>query len=210
MRWRPLFFLALALGGHVAAAEETRPVWLVSNGFHTSLALRARDVPFRREIIGDPRADALLIGWGEADFYQGRVNAWTFGKSIFWPCPSVLHIVPLRGAVAARFAHSAVLRLTLPAAQFRTLLAQLDTAFARDPRGRRLFVARGYFADSRFYRGRERFYFPKMCNVWVAQKLHRSGLPFFVPGTMAASELMWQAQHFSHREQWLRRPVDAF
>jgi uncharacterized protein (TIGR02117 family) len=205
------FLLALAVAGlRAAGAAETKPVWLVSNGFHSSLAVRARDVPFRREIAGQSRADALLIGWGAADFYRGKVNPWTVLKATFTPSPSVLHVVPVRGPVARRFAHSDVVEFALSPAQFRILLRELDAAFARDARGQRAFISRGYFADSRFYQGRDRFYFPKMCNVWVAQRLRQSGVPVFVPTAMAANDLVWQAAKLGKRQGWKRRPPDGF
>lgn len=202
--------LALSILAGITHADETKPVWLLSNGLHTSLAVRARDVPFRQEIAGPSRADTLLIGWGAADFYRGNVTLCTVLRATLTPSPSVLHIVPVRGPLARRFAHSDIIELTLTPAQFRTLLAQLDAAFARDDAGRRDFISPGYFENSRFFRGSERFYFPKMCNLWVAQRLHRSGLPICVPGAVAASELIWQAERIGKRRQSLRLPVDGF
>lgn len=198
-----------ALSG-CAFADDARSVWLVSNGFHTSLAFRSRDVTFLREVTAESRVDGLLIGWGAADYYRGKVNPWTCLKAIAWPSPGILHVVPIRGNVAARFRHSDVIELSLSSSQFRFLLRQIDDAFARDASGRRVFITRGYFQDSRFYLSRERFYFPKMCNVWVAQKLRRSGVPVFVPTAMVANDLVWQADKLGKRRQWLRRPLDAF
>jgi hypothetical protein len=88
----------VALGGGSA-----KPVWLVSNGFHTSLAFRARDLPFARQITGDRQADILLIGWGARDFYEGKVDPWTLTKAIFGIGGSILHVVPVRGPIWKRF-----------------------------------------------------------------------------------------------------------
>lgn len=184
-------------------------MWLVSNGFHTSLAFRAADVPFRSEIVGSG-VDEILIGWGAADYYRGRVNPWTCLTAIAWPTRGLIHVVPIRRGVAAQFRHSDVIELSLSSSQLRTLLRQIDDAFARDAARQRVFVGRGYYADSRFYASRERFYFPKMCNVWVAQKLRRSGVPVCVPTAMVANDLVWQAGKLGQRRQWLRRPVDGF
>ena len=166
------FAIAILLGLCApASGEATRKVWLVGNGFHSAIAISARDIPGGRELSGDSRAEWLLFGWGDADFYRRKINPWTVLTAIVWPSPSILHVVPVRGSVADRFRRSDVIELSLPRSGHRALCAALDDAFARDARGRRIFVQRGYFPESRFYAGRERFYFPKMCNLWVAQKL---------------------------------------
>ncbi len=193
-----------------AGAAEPGTVWVVSNGFHSALVLRRSDVPFQREIGGDASADFLMFGWGDADFYRRRINPWTCLKAICWPSPSIIHVVSIRGSVAARFRQSDVFALSLSQSQLRNLARGIAEAFARDSRGRCIFVTRGYFPESRFYEGSERFYFPKMCNVWVAQKLRGGGVPVNVPSSVVASELMWQVRKLGTRQQSLRRPVDAF
>jgi hypothetical protein len=193
-----------------ARGEARKPVWIVSNGFHSGLAVRVRDLPGGREISGDPRADKLLLGWGDSAYYRRRINPRTFIAALCWPTPSALHVVPIRGPVEERFQRSDVIELSLPASRVRALCEEVDAAIARDSRGRRLFVERGYFPTSRFYAGRESFYFPKMCNLWVAQKFRRAGIPIFTPGAFFASELTIQAERCGRRLRSHRRPVDAF
>ena len=207
-------FLALvawcAAGAPLAAAESTHPVWLVSNGFHSSLAVRAGDFPGARQLTGDPRAGHLLIGWGGAEFYRGRTDLWTICRSIGWPTRSALHVVPIRGAVVRRFPRSDVIRLELPAANYRLLLSDLDLSFARNSTGRPILLGPGDIAGSRFYEGWERFCLFKMCNVWAAQKLRRRGVGICVPLAITASGLAGQAARLGERESRRRRPVDAF
>lgn len=211
MRRHFCFAIALLLGlSAPASAEATRKVWLVGNGFHSAIAVRTCDLPGGREISGDPRAEWLLIGWGDADFYRRKINPWTVLTAIVWPSPSILHVVPVRGSVADRFRRSDVIELSLPRSRHRALCAALGDAFARDPRGRRIFFQRGYFPESRFYAGRESFYFPKMCNLWVAQKLGHAGVRLFPPTAFFAGALIRQASQSGVRLQFRHRPVDAF
>ncbi len=205
-----LLFGALAPLLEAVPPKSERSFWVISNGFHSSLAFRAGDVPGLPLPGNNGRADYLLIGWGAADYYQGRANPWTFLKAIFWRNRSALHVVPVRGSLRKRFARSDIVRLQLTSGQFAILARELDRSFARDSRGNRILLGPGYFTDSCFYAGSEQFYFPKMCNTWVAQKLHRSGLPIGVYTSFAASELLWQSGKIGWREQWRRRPVDAF
>lgn len=182
----------------------------MSNGFHTSLAFRTRDLPYAREISGDSQSSALLIGWGGGDFYRGHANPWTFLKAMIGVGPSVIHVVPMRVSVAERFRQSDVVRFDLSVEHHRNLVAEMDRAFARDERGARVALGRGYFAQSRFYEGRAKFYFPKMCNTWVALKLRHAGVPIFVPTAIIAGNLSWQAAKTGRRQQTLKKPADGF
>jgi uncharacterized protein (TIGR02117 family) len=207
-----LLALALAIWAAAAAAarETAKPVWLVSNGFHTSLAVRAKDLPEARNIAGDARADLVLIGWGAGDWYRGRTNAWTLVKAICGIGPSILHVVPVRGAITGRFPRSDVVELRLAPAEMRRLAARLDRSFSRGQAGRRILVGRGYYPESRFYIGRDRFYFPKMCNFWVAQALRDSGVRVCVPTAITADNLTRQVERSGRRQQRRSKPVDAF
>ena len=187
----------------------TAPVWVVSNGFHTSLALRAADLPLAKEVFGSGQADVVLLGWGARDIYRGYNNPWTVCEAVFGG-PSLLHVIPIRGTVRSRFLHSDIVRFDLPCDRVRALARELERAFARDELGRLEPQGRGYYAESRFYRGRERFYFPKVCNTWVASKLQRSGVPLCVPASLLAPVLIRQAARAGKREERRSAPVDAF
>ncbi len=211
MRRSFTFALAVLLTLRSAAlGEGQEKVWLVGNGFHSGIAIHTKDLPDGRKLSGDPRAEILLIGWGDAAFYRRQINPWTTLAALCWPTPSILHVVPVRGSVTARFPRSDVIEISLPRAQHLALCRALDEAFSRDARGRRVFVQRGYFPESRFYAGRESFYFPKMCNLWTAQKLRHAGVPVFAPTAIFASGLARQVARSGTHLQSRRRPLDAF
>jgi hypothetical protein len=205
----PCWIACLALSiASLSGAEK--PVWVVSNGFHTSLGVRTADFPLAGQMEGTRGSDELLIGWGAHDFYQGVANPWTLLEAIL-PNRSVLHVVPVRGPIARRFAHSDVFRLRLTSVQFEALRRQLEAAFARDPRGRLVPTGHpGYYPDSHFYPGHDLTYFPKMCNFWVAARLRQSGLSLRPAEAITAADLMFQAQRLGTREASLARPHDYF
>lgn len=207
---RGFYFAIATLLGLDASACAADRVWLVGNGFHSGIAIRTEDLPDGQKLSGDPRAEFLLFGWGDAAFYRRQINPWTTLAALCWPTPSIVHVVPVRGSVTARFPRSDVIELSLPRSRYLALCRALDEAFSRDARGRRVFVERGYFPESRFYAGRESFYFPKMCNLWTAQKLQRAGVPVFAPTAIFASGLARQAARSGTRLQSRRRPLDAF
>jgi hypothetical protein len=193
---RRLTFLVLiccAFGaGRRADAAADKPVWLLGNDFHTSIVLRARDVPFRNEISGDRYADELAIGWGASADYRGPSTPWTVLEAIF-PNRAALHIVPIRGAITRRFPHSDLVLLRLKPEVFSKLISGIDRSFAFTPDHHRIFLQRGFYPDSRFYESSELFYFPYVCNMWVALNLTHAGVPFFLPRALLSNSLILQA-----------------
>jgi hypothetical protein len=186
-----LLVVCARLPCHAEDAAE-KPVWLLGNDFHTSLVFRARDLPFRRQITGSPDADELAIGWGASADYRGPSTPWTVLEAIF-PNRAALHIVPIHGAITRRFRHSDVVLLRLKPAAFAKLVSEIDRSFAFTPDHRRIFLGRGFYPDSRFYKSSELFYFPYVCNVWVAIKLSHAGIPFCLPRALLSNSLILQA-----------------
>jgi hypothetical protein len=84
--------------------------------------------------------------------------------------------------------------LWLKPASFAKLVGEIDQSFARTRDGRRIYIGRGVFATGRFYASRERFYFPYVCNMWVAVKLGHAGVPFFLPRAILSNSLILQAR----------------
>ena len=151
-----------------------------------------------------------MIGWGAEDFYRGRMNPWTACKAAIGAGHSLLHVVALRQPVAQRFTHSDIVRLDLPRAEFQRLVQEVDRAFKRGQNGSRMVAGQGYYAESRFYTGAERFYLTKVCNTWVGGKLRRSGVPIFVPTAIFAPNLIHQAAKYGHRLQRRSEPRDGY
>lgn len=201
-----------ALFALAAATTEAAPVWLVSNGFHTSLALRISDLPPRlRALSGDQRASHVLFGWGAEPFYTARrVTPAIFCRTICLPTPSALHVVPFRGPVWRRFSHSDVLRFELSQLRTRELMRFLEEAVRRDKHGGPILIGPGYFPRSRFYAGREIFWFPATCNVWSARALRLGGIRAGLLFSVTATGLVAEVEKKGCREQIRRAPVDGF
>lgn len=204
-KWPALLLLAF-LAGRVQAA----PVWIVSNGFHSSLGVEVRDFPNLRALPAARGAERLLIGWGDAQWYRGNANIGTFFSAVFWPTPSVLLLVPVRRPFAETLAHSDVVRLDLSEEQFEKLRARIVSAFARDPAGKPIPAGNGFLPGSVFYLARERFYFPKMCNYWLAEQLQKSGVPVSRFRSISAAGLAHEAARHGTVESRFRGTKDYF
>jgi len=187
-----IFILAAGWCGRAVAAAADEPVWLLGNNFHTSIVLRAQDVPYRDEVTGDRQADELAIGWGANQYYRNGASFWNLLQAL-WPNRGAIQVIPVHGSITHRFPDSDVVLLRLTPEGLSTLVREINGSFALTPDHHRVLLGRGYYADSRFYLSREYFYFPYVCNSWIALKLQRAGVPFRLSGTVKADGLVRQA-----------------
>jgi hypothetical protein len=209
---QPFFLCVTALLVALLSPQRAlaEPVWVVSNGFHTSLGFRARDVPQLAALTPERRADYVLIGWGDADFYRFPATPWLLIKAVCWPTPGALHMVPVRGPLTGTVGNSDIIRFELGSAGFAKMRRHIEKHVSRDRQDSAIPLGKGYTDQSRFYVSRESFYFPKMCNMWVAQALRLGGVRV-VPGmAISAQGLQWQIGPQGRRLNTRRRPLDAF
>jgi uncharacterized protein (TIGR02117 family) len=172
--------LILLLAGCAAPAKEQTaageiPIYVVTHGWHTGIAVRAADIDFARwrPLPHPARARYIEIGWGDRDYYPAPgFNLWYAFKALAWPTPSVLHVTGFNEPPARYFAASEVIELRLARASFERLLAYITASFEPDP----MPIAPSLYASGAFYRSREKFHLFQTCNVWVARALREAGL----------------------------------
>jgi len=203
--------LAVALLALIGSGYA-EPVWLISNGFHTAIAVQARAAPSHlARVAAAAQADHLLIGWGAALYYTApRITPLTFCRTIFLPTASALHVVPVRGPLRERFPRSEILRFEVTREESRQLRRFLDASFKRSASSKPVLLGAGYSPGSRFYAGSETFWFPMTCNVWSARALRRAGVPVSLVRAVAAESLARQVRRSGHREATRRQPLDRF
>lgn len=174
--------LAGALLGACAAApladapraRAETAVFVVPQGGHTGLAVRAADIPASLvpEKRDFPRAEFLEFGWGDRDFYMAATpGPWVSFKAAFLPTASVVHVAGVRGDLKSFFPGSEVLEVHVTRAGLESLLRYVHDAFER-PVG-----ATAQTLGNGFYPGRESFHVLRTCNVWTAGALRAAGLP---------------------------------
>ena len=159
----------------VAPGEGEIPLHLVSHGWHTGIALRAADIDFARwrPLPHPARARYIEVGWGDRDFYpEPGFNLWYGIKALFWPTPSVLHVVGFDEPPARYFPGSEVRELRVPRAGFERLLAYIAASFEPGAAP----IAPGLYATGAFHPSRETFHLFNTCNTWVARGLREAGL----------------------------------
>ncbi|MGH8711286.1 MAG: DUF2459 domain-containing protein [Burkholderiales bacterium] len=207
------FILSVACGACVGPAknsfpaevgEARRSVYLVSHGWHTGIVLKRAEVPraIWPEADDFSGAEYLEVGWGDRDYYQAReFDAWLGVKAIFWPTPSVLHIVGFNDAVESYFPTSDIIRVELSARGFERLCGYIHDSYARDAAGQTIRLGPSLYGDGRFYLSREKFHLFNTCNVWTARGLRAAGLPVTPFFSLTTGQVMSQARKLGTRIQ---------
>lgn len=176
-----------------AAASSLHTIFVVRQGWHTGIVVRAADVPeaawpARRDFAG---ADHLEVGWGDREYYQApEPSAWLALRALFWPTAGVLHVVGFSGPVERYFAAAEIVELRISEDGFARLVDYVRASHEFDATGQPIVLGQGQYGTSRFYASREEFHLFKTCNVWTARVLREAGVPVRGAPTVTAEGLM--------------------
>jgi hypothetical protein len=155
------------------SSGDCATVFVVSNGFHSSLAVPAAAA----EAAGLPSFGAAWteIGWGEAAAYQApRLNAGAVARVILRPGPSAMLIAPLRDR-PDRIWSEGVVEFGLSQRGLRQIMADVSAEARRDASGRLIVLSEQ--RGGAFVAASTPFRIWRMCNAWASVRLRRAGLP---------------------------------
>lgn len=179
------------------AADDPSPpgahrVFVLGHGFHTGLAVSAREVPeaawpARRDF---PDADYLELGWGDREYYPRKnPGVWLALRALFTLTSSTLHVVPVAGPLPRFFRDSEIIELQVSQAGFARMVAFVRQTYELDADGRAIAISPEVDDGSRFYASPRTFHAFENCNVWVARALEAAGLPVR-PGTAITAGML--------------------
>lgn len=201
------YALAALAGTFIVTAGESVPpsgegvdVYILSNGYHTDIAVPSVEGPHDwRPLLDGPEfppaaaaaARYIAFGWGSRAAYPQVGTLADLSPSVMFQAlafdRSVMHAVPLRAISEA----PQVRRVRLTEQGYSALTEVIRASFARDGAGR--FVAlRGAtqgFGDA-FFEARGRFSFLRGCNVWTGEALRAAGVRMGV-WTPFAQSVFW-------------------
>lgn len=183
-----LIILIAALGDAAAAT-----VHVVSNGWHTGLIVARADIPDDRipELADLGDVAYVEFGWGDRDYYPNPRPTWDMAlAAALTPSPSVIHVAGLTLPPERARPGSELIALTVSADGLDALIDGLDATFDRPADGPVQSVARGLYADSRFYPAVGSFHLFNTCNTWIARLLAGAGVDIAPEGVITAEDLM--------------------
>jgi uncharacterized protein (TIGR02117 family) len=180
--------LALGCAAQQPHGDATTPdahaashrIHAVRHGWHSSIVVRAADVPFeawpsRREFAD---AEYIEVGWGNRAYYQVQnPSVWLGLRALLWPSAGVLHMVAFSGPVEREFAVAEIVALHITPQGLARLVAAIAASHERDAAGLAIALGPGLYGRSRFYASRDRFHLFSTCNVWTSDMLREAGVP---------------------------------
>ena len=197
-------------------ADEGVTIFVVSNGYHTGLAVS------RAAVIGLARADTgyalhvvserfvgypwLLFGWGEEKFYMARspepaAQIRLALRALLWPSnDSVLHVHGLLSDPVKTFAPPQIVMLRLSDSGSRSLVDSIAATFSTTM-GIPKDLGPGLHPGSLFYRANGRFSILSVCNHWTDSMLAAAGLPGSPVLATTAPTLLWALRRAAARQQ---------
>lgn len=184
-----LLTLATAKGGD-PALYPARPgqgviIYLVDNGWHSDIAapaaaIAARGGALARAAQATSAAPWILIGWGDARFYEASTSALSRVPdglgALFGGRPTVVHLEGVFEQPDHAW-RSGVRPTTLSRAGLAALLARADRALVRGADGAPVMAPLRRVPGEAFFASGERFSLFHLCNQWTAELLHAAGLP---------------------------------
>lgn len=177
-------------------------IWVVSNGWHSGIALARADVPeaIIPEVADFPHARFFEFGWGDAEFYPAREAGFWLTLRAAFPGPAVMHVSGLPDHPARIWPNVTILSFAVNAEALSRLLAFLCDSFDRAGAGRAVVSARGIYPYSLFYPATGRFHVFNNCNSWTAQALTAMGLGVPLGGVNTADDLIGRIRPFAQAE----------
>ena len=176
-----------------APGEPTKPVYLVSHGWHAGIVVRRADIPpgVWPQSRDFPDAEYLEVGWGDRDYYMTRrPHIGHLLKAGLLPTDSVLQVVGFNGPVERYFPRSEVVRIDLSEAGFERLVRYIEQSHLVDAAGRVQALGRSLYGRGGFYLSRETYHLFNTCNAWTARALREAGCPITPAANLLVETLM--------------------
>lgn len=200
-----ILVIALAMAGCAsirspaidAPPESLRSIFVVRRGWHTGIAVPTRDWPNPDwTLLRDfPDADYLEFGWGDKRYYQSEpATSWQGSRAALWPTASVVHVIGLRQPVSEHALALDIVEVRIPVERLHRVANAIEQEFAHDTPAPTGSTLRAAPEPNRFYEGRRRFYFPRMCNWWAASRLREAGCLVTPATTIFAARVMKDAR----------------
>lgn len=197
--------------GEGAQAESLRTIYVVRRGWHTGIAIARQDWPNPQWALLEefPDSPYLEFGWGDERFYQAERNTlWLGTRAALWPTSSVVHVIGFREPIADHVNANEIVAVRVPITGLRALTHAIEQEFAG---ARPVPTGSSLSADpvpNRFYEAKRSFYFPRMCNWWIAARLKEAGCPIRPWSVIGASRVMREARGFERAYTYGNEPSD--
>lgn len=183
----------LPTGGKDRAGIKDKTIYLFSNGVHLDIVVPVELIPdnLRRQILHNPDAQLLGIGWGDKGFYLdtptwAELRASVAVKAMFLPSATAMHVTEHTSV------QSGWSKAEITDEQLTELFHYIEATFEMDADGRvQELVGEGYTSRDRFYEAHGNYSCFKTCNTWVNTAMKRIGVRTAVWTPLDKGVLRW-------------------
>lgn len=179
--------------------ERIRSIYVVKRGWHTGVAVAAADWPNRSwSVLADfPDSDYLEFGWGDERFYQAETESWWLGiRAALWPTSSVIHVIGVRSPIVENIAADEIVEVRVSADGLQRMAEAIEREFTQRAPAATPVSLGAAPKPNHFYPARRKFYFPRMCNWWIASRLQEASCPVQPWSVVTATRVMREARSF--------------
>ena len=183
---------------------SVRSIYIVKRGGHTGVAIAAADWPNRSwTLLADfPNSDYLEFGWGDERFYQAEPETlWLGTRAALWPTSSVIHVIGVRSPIAENILADEIAEVRISVDGLRLMAESIEQEFAQATPTATPVSLRAAPKPNHFYSARGKFFFPRMCNWWIASRLAEASCPIQPWSVVLAPRVMREARSFESASQ---------
>lgn len=180
--------------------ELTRSIYVVKRAWHTGVAIAAADWPNREWAVLAEFSDSdyLEFGWGDARYYQAEQESWWMAiRAALWPTSSVIHAIGIRSPIAENIHADDVVEVRVSVAGLRRMADVIEREFSQSAPVPTPVVSNAAPRPNHFYSARRKFFFPRMCNWWIATRLEEASCPIEPWTVITATRIMREARGFA-------------
>lgn len=164
--------------GPSAGQNLPQRVIVHNHGKHTGISIQASEVNKQLPDLQArfPEARYYEIGWGDRGFYQAeKITTGLTLRAIFWPTPTVLHVVGYDDDPLLYFSGSKNKEVYLSPEGLENMIRFVASSFQKHPERGAAATRSGVYGDSQFYDAEGKYFLFNTCNKWTAKALRSGG-----------------------------------
>jgi hypothetical protein len=121
---------------------------------------------------------------------------WLGIRAALWPTSSVIHVIGLRSPIAENIYANDIVEVRVSADGLRRMAETIEQEFAERTPAATPVSLRAAPSPNHFYSAKRTFYFPRMCNWWIASRLQEASCPIQPWTVVTATRIMREARSF--------------
>lgn len=186
------FFLPSPQRNKSEACARKAILHIGSNGFHTSFLLPVNNgwYDWRKDFEIPSEIQYIEFGWGNREFYMSRDFSIKATIKALFPSETVVHVVYLNATPEIWFKKPRDVKVFVCPRDYLNIVQYIRSSFHTSENGDKLYLGKGLYGPSSFFKGTGNYHAFKTCNTWVAEGLREAHIrtPLWA-GT--AQSIMW-------------------